>query len=127
MGREARGGDWNPRMVAMSRQNVETFGYQTAIDCLDARSWTDTADAVVTDLPYGRGTDVTEAVLQGIISQALHIAPIAVFVAGADVSEWLTDSGYRHVETYRLLKSRGFSRYIHRAWRDDVPPGQGVR
>jgi tRNA G10 N-methylase Trm11 len=117
-GLAARGGDWNPRMVAMSRQNAESFGYQIDIGCIDARQWPEAADAVVTDLPYGRGLEVSEKVLRQIISQAHAIAPVAVFVAGADVSQWLTDAGYCFVETYRLLKSRGFSRYIHRARRE---------
>jgi predicted RNA methylase len=123
LGLSAQGGDLNPRMVAMSRQNVDAFGYQTRIDCVDARTWKATADAVVTDLPYGRGLEVAERSLREIISQALEMAPMAIFVAGEDVSQWLSGSGYSHVETYRLLKSRGFSRYIHRAWREHQPRG----
>ncbi len=124
IGLQARGGDWNPRMVAMSRQNVDTFGYEIQLGCADATDASDTADAVVTDLPYGRGSEISEKVLQQIIAQSRALAPLAVFVAGTDVSQWIINAGYHQVETYRLLKSRGFSRYIHRAWREGGAPAK---
>jgi tRNA G10 N-methylase Trm11 len=102
----------------MSRRNVAHFGYETQIDRADARDWSETADAVVTDLPYGRGLEVSEEDIRGIVAGVMCIAPVAVFVAGEDISSWLRDAGYGRVETYRVPKTRAFRRYIHRAWSD---------
>lgn len=118
VGLGARGGDWNPKMVEMSRQNVAHFGYESRVDYADAREWREGADAVVTDLPYGRGLEVSEEVVRGIVSRVKLIAPVAVFVAGEDIADWLRDAGYRQVETYRVPKSKIFARYVHRVWRD---------
>lgn len=117
MGLRAMGGDWNPKMVGMSRQNLAHFGYSAGVKLMDAREWPEPADAIVTDLPYGKGLEVSEAVTRGILEHVRDLAPVGVFVAGNDLSGWLWEAGYSRVEVFRVPKYTGFARYVHRAWR----------
>ncbi len=115
LGLTAYGADSNPRMVRMAQRNLLHFGYAPHVELADAREWQRTADALVTDLPYGRQLASAEASIPAILAHAASLAPWAVFVAGEEISALLAMAGYRHIETYRLIKPNGFTRYVHRA------------
>ena len=116
MGLDARGGDWNPKMVGMSSRNLVHFGYDAGVELMDARDWPEPSDAIVTDLPYGKGLEASKTVIRGILERARSLAPVAVFVAGSDLTDWLRAVGYKRVELFRVPKYTGFARYVHRAW-----------
>ena len=116
MGLRALGGDWNPKMVGMSHKNVAHFGYSAKVELMDARRWPEPADAIVTDLPYGKNLEISEEVICGILERARELAPVAVFVAGKDIAGWLREAGYEKVEVFCVPKYTGFARYVHRAW-----------
>lgn len=113
IGATAHGADNNPRMVGMSRANLAHFGYSATVEFADARVWARRGDAVVTDLPYGKNSLTTEENLRGILNHAATLAPKGVFVAGADISDWLTAAGYGDVRVYSAAKSTGFVRHVH--------------
>jgi len=60
---------------------------------MDARDWPEPSDAIVTDLPYGKGLEASEEVIRGILEQARSLAPVAVFIAGSDLTDWLRAVG----------------------------------
>lgn len=115
LGIEAYGCDVNPRMVGMSRKNLAHFGYRAEVQRLDARQSQQMADAVVTDLPYGRFQIKEESNIRGILAQCSRLAPQAVFVAGEDISGWLKDSGYGEVEVHGVMKFNEMQRFVHQA------------
>ncbi|MBN1934952.1 MAG: methyltransferase [Anaerolineae bacterium] len=115
LGLDVRGIDWNWKMVEMSRNNLAHFGYAATVERGDAREATQIADAVVTDLPYGRYLVLDEETVKGILARAALLAPVGVFAAGSDITPWLQEAGYTGVEVYRIRKHAGFIRYIHRA------------
>jgi len=115
VGLQAFGSDWNPVMVSMSRKNLAHFGYPVAVKRLDARRQRQAADAVVTDLPYGRFSSMDADNLRGILQHCAKLAPVGVYVAGTDISPWLYQAGYAAVEVFRVLKRQDFSRFVHRA------------
>ncbi len=117
LGLQTFGSDWNPRMVAMARKNLAYFGYPPNVERLDARQQRQAVDAIVTDLPYGRFTSMKEDNVRGILHHCAQLAPLAVYVAGWDISQWLYQSGYASVEVLRVPKRQDFSRYVHRAHR----------
>jgi tRNA G10 N-methylase Trm11 len=114
-GLKASGCDSNPRMAGMSQKNVLHFDYDAEVLKADATQWPDPAAAIVTDLPYGRTLDITEAALRGILERACQVAPLAIFVAGEDLSDWLYQAGYSKVEIFEVPKYTGFTRYVHQA------------
>ncbi len=115
IGLAACGNDWNPRMVGMTRKNLASFGYTANVTLGDALSYNSPAEAVVTDLPYGKFLHKDEKKLRPILEHCARLAPIGVFAAGEDITEWLEGAGYREVEVYQIQHRSGFSRYIHRA------------
>lgn len=115
LGLQTFGGDKNTRMVGMSRKNLEFFDLEADIYRVDARETTQTADAVVTDLPYGRYCHTTPEEIHAILNHAVELAPVGIFVLENDIREWLYEAGYHQVEVWRLPKRAGMSRIIHRA------------
>ena len=115
LGLKAYGTDRNPLMATMSRQNLAHFNYAARVDSIDAGDWTQTADALIADLPYGKARIVDEAIVARLIRSAASMAPVAVLVADRDISASLQRAGFRGIELYRVQKSRGFSRFVHRA------------
>ena len=103
-------------MSYMTRANFSHFGYDCAVELMDARAWNRKVDAVVTDLPQGRYSHVQDEVIEGILTHAASIATVGVFVAREDLTVRLMGSGYTGVEVFRVPKHTGFVRYVHRAW-----------
>lgn len=120
MGIETYGTDWNQTMVEMTRENLTQFGYDASVECTDARTITRTADAIVTDLPYGRSLETDESVVRAILRRGVELAPVAVYVAGETMTAWLEDAGYHDVAVYPVFKRAGSARYVHVARRECV-------
>jgi tRNA G10 N-methylase Trm11 len=116
LGLLTHGVDISAKMVQISRDNLAHFGYQGIIDLGDAMHCTHTADAIVTDLPYGRGMKKIErdenlAILQHLVP----LAPNAIYLADEPISDLLTEAGYRKIDVYCVSKRGGMQRYVHRA------------
>jgi tRNA G10 N-methylase Trm11 len=67
----------------------------------------------VTDLPYGHAINTDEVVVRGILERCATLAPVGVFVAPAEITDWLTTAGFSTVEVHTVMKRRGFTRWIH--------------
>jgi predicted RNA methylase len=115
LGLTVYGADRNPKMAHMAQRNLLHFGYPPQVVCADARTWSQAADALVTDLPYGRQLESAEKDLPAILANCACLAPLGVFVAGKDIVAQLTAAGYEAIEVLRFVKPNGFARYVHRA------------
>lgn len=115
LGLEAYGADRNKRMVGMAHHNLAHFGYDAVVEHADARAYPQAANALVTNLPYGRFLQADENLIRAILEHGRHLAPVAVYVAGHDITDWLVAAGYGDIEIYPLIKHDGFARYVHRA------------
>ena len=113
VGLEPIGVDWNVKMVGMSRANLAHFGYTAPVHHADARTWSEPADAIVTDLPYGKNLPAAEQLVEAILSNCVRLAPFAVYVSTADLSPTLRAVGYAQVERWAVPKNRGFVRFVH--------------
>jgi len=114
-GIQAYGSDRNERSVAKTRENLAHFGYDGSIEHVDARVCKQTADALVTNFPYGRFIQADETLIRGILEQVVNLAPLAIYVSAHNITNWIQDAGYQDVEIYPVLKSPTFTRYIHLA------------
>jgi predicted RNA methylase len=115
LGLTVYGADINPKMAHMAQRNLFHFGYPPRVVCADARAWSQTADALVTDIPYGRQLESAENALPAILANGVKLAPLAVYVAGSDIAAQLAAAGYGDIDVLRLVKPNGFTRYVHRA------------
>jgi tRNA G10 N-methylase Trm11 len=117
LGLTASGMDCNPRMVGMSRRNLQSYGYQAAVQLGDARQCTYPAEAVVTDLPYGRTLAQDEENIREILHQMAGQASLGIYMTEQDITPWLEEAGYRNISVYRVQKRPGMTRRLHRALR----------
>ena len=115
-GVKAIGIDRNPKMAGMTRRNLLHFGYEAVVQREDAAQCSLTADAIVTDLPYGRFLTNDEVNIRTILNHMTALAPMGVYLAEQDISAWLLEAGYHQVDIYHVRKRAGMIRFIHRAW-----------
>jgi tRNA (guanine10-N2)-dimethyltransferase len=118
LGLQPFGLDHNIKMVGMSRCNLTHFGYAAQVELGDAQECIQTADAIVTDLPYGRLLEQDQAALRQVLHHTAQLAPQAVYLAEEDITPWLQDAGYTRVACYRVRKHHTMSRFVHHAWRE---------
>ena len=111
----AFGMDRNLKMVGMTRRNLLHFGYQAVVQRGDAHLCTQTVEAIVTDLPYGRFLEHDEANIKAILRQIAILAPLGVYLAEQDISAWLQEAGYNKIDVFRVRKRAGMTRFVHRA------------
>ncbi|MCD6302390.1 MAG: methyltransferase domain-containing protein [Anaerolineae bacterium] len=123
LGLQAYGADWNQRMVEMARENLAYFGYEAKVERADARTYTRTADALVTDLPYGRFSVTDETVIRGILERGRALAPTAVYVFEHNITDCVAAAGYAEIAVYPVLKRAGFARYVHVARSNQAKEG----
>ena len=121
LGLEAHGVDWKPAMVGMTRKNLAHFGYAATVMQADSRVHHQVADAIVTDLPYGQAIEADEPTIRAILERGAELAPEAVYVARADITQWLRAASYSEVEVYTVRKRAGFTRWVHIARRTPAP------
>ena len=100
----------------MSRRNLAHFGYSVSVELGSAQDCSQAADAIVTDLPYGRQLEQDQAALRQVLHHTAQLAPQAVYLAQEDITPWLLDAGYARVACYRVRKHRSMSRFVHHAW-----------
>ena len=115
LGLQIFGSDLNQVMVNMARKNLAHFGYDGRVERSDAREVRQRADALVTDLPYGRLLQANETVIRAIFQRAVKLAPAAVYVAGQDLSAWLSAAGYQQIQVFTVAKHNRVARYVHLA------------
>jgi tRNA G10 N-methylase Trm11 len=127
LGLHAYGVDNNIKMRGMSRRNLAHFDYAATVELGDAQECTQRADAIVSDLPYGRLLEQDTAALRQVLGHTAGLAPQAVYLAEQDITPWLVDAGYARVACYRVRKHHSMSRYVHHAWRGlENPPPQST-
>jgi tRNA G10 N-methylase Trm11 len=118
IGLSAFGVDKNTKMAGMSRLNLAHFGYPVEVEWGDALDCQRMVDAIVTDLPYGRILKIDAQRLMAILKHAVHLAPLAIYLAEEDISSLLTRAGYQDIEVFRVRKSHAMTRFVHRAIAD---------
>ena len=106
MGMEVVGYDINPKMVKATQANLEHYGLNAQIYLDDARQISGRFDAVATDLPYGIMLPRDELQDWEILQNVRRMAPQAAFIALRDLSEQLTDLGYRVRQVIQVPKQR---------------------
>ena len=72
------------------------------------------ADAIVTDLPYGRGMiKIRRDEDLEILKHLRNLAPKAIYLADKPIPELLSKAGYQKIDIYCVSKRIGMQRYVH--------------
>ncbi len=112
------GVDISMKMVHISRRNPAHFGYQGIVELGDALRCAQTADAIVTDLPYGRGIkQIEQARVVEILAHLATLAPQAIYLSAEPLDDLLAQAGYGQVAVFRVRKRLGMQRCVQVAFR----------
>jgi len=115
LGLSASGFDRNIKMVGMTRRNLGHFDYAGQALLGDAQECTTKADAIVTDLPYGRLLEQDAGRLLPILKNLRGLAPRAVYFAEEDLTGILMQAGYTVNQALVVRKRHGMHRWVHTA------------
>ncbi|MBE0697457.1 MAG: methyltransferase domain-containing protein, partial [Anaerolineaceae bacterium] len=108
------GVDISAKMVRISQDNLAHFGYQGIVEPGNAIQCNQKADAIVTDLPYGRGIKkIEQAENLEILKRLVGLAPQAIYLADEPIPDLLTSAGYQKIDIYCVSKRVGMQRYVH--------------
>jgi tRNA (guanine10-N2)-dimethyltransferase len=119
MGYEILGYDIDQGMIERCRANLSHYrlnGYR--LEKGDATQALEKADVIVTDLPYGRNSRVTEKDLDKLYSGFLKAAAssskaaVIVFPDSSDYTKIISNSGWKMGSSFRHYIHRGLSRII---------------
>jgi tRNA G10 N-methylase Trm11 len=101
-------------MVGIARQNLEFFGYPASVEYGDALNCQQKADAIITDLPYGRILkSMADQEMLNIFQHCNQLAPKAIFLVEKDVATLMKAAGYSEVRVYSVMKWHGMKRFVH--------------
>lgn len=116
LGLLTHGVDISYKMVHNSRYNLAYFGYQGIVEVGNAMQCQQKADALITDLPYGRGVKKIErGEFLEILKHLVDLAPQAIYLAGEPIPDLLAQAGYQKIDIYCVSKRIGMRRYVHYA------------
>jgi SAM-dependent methyltransferase len=114
LGLQIHGVDISSKMVHISRHNLAHFGYQGIIELGNAMQCNQKADAIVTDLPYGRGVKKIQLDENlEILKHLVTLAPQAIYLADEPIPDLLTKAGYQKIDICCVSKRIGMQRYVH--------------
>jgi SAM-dependent methyltransferase len=114
LGLQTHGVDISAKMVHIAQHNLAHFGYQGLVELGNAMDCNQKADAIVTDLPYGRGMKK----MRGdenleILKHLVGLAPKGIYLADEPIPDLLCEAGYQQVTIYCVSKRIGMQRYVH--------------
>ena len=114
MGLRAVGYDSSERMLSDARCNLEHFGVTAVLFHRDARRLMKKHRLVVTDLPYGRSSQVEEGLYEDFFAR-LRVVRAAAVVMLPDSADWkglAGRAGLAVVETYQQYVHRSLTKRI---------------
>jgi tRNA G10 N-methylase Trm11 len=118
LGLLTHGVDISAKMMHISQHNLAHFGYQGIVELGNARQCHQKSDAIVTDLPYGRGVKkIGRDENLEILKHLVTLAPQAIYLAAEPIPELLSEAGYQKIDIYFVSKRIGMQRCVHFAVR----------
>jgi len=113
MGVKAKGVDIDKDMIERARKNLEHFGVEADLDVGDARESLE-AEAIVTDLPYGRNSkaDDLRKLYSTFLANAKAQTVVVAFPSTVDATT-ISQEHWRIVDTFTWTLHRSLSKNIY--------------
>ncbi|MCM8537912.1 MAG: RsmD family RNA methyltransferase [Lentisphaeraceae bacterium] len=104
--------DLNPKMTAMTRQNLKHFNYEAKTLTENAVTFSEKADVGIVDFPYGfhcqRDLDEEKLIIQNVIKST----KMSLLIHGEDISEFIEKSGGEVFDKV-IIPSVNLKRHLH--------------
>jgi len=104
LGADVTGFDISKAMVGSTNKNLEHYGYAGQASLGDATQIRGSYDVVLTNLPYGIMSPVTESTLRKLVHNIVRLAPRGVLIAARDTSADIREGGAVPDQVIRLPK-----------------------
>lgn len=114
-GNNIEGSDINEKICNNTRANLAHFNYTANVYHTDIKDITKRYDAVIIDLPYNLFTKVKDNETLHIIESAAEISDRLVIVSIADISDLITNLGFRIADCC-TVKKRGKINFARKIW-----------
>lgn len=111
-GHTAYGSDISRESVRNARENIAHFGRHATLVTADARTTRQTADSIVSNLPYGLYSHLPEGGLEEAFANLKSLASRATFVSSERLDEPLLEAGYTISHRFSVEAAR-FERFIY--------------
>lgn len=105
----------NWKLCNNARENLAHFDYPANVYASDIKDIEKKYDAIILDLPYNLLSLATEEEMIHIIQSASRITDRMVVVSIADISDFISDAGFR-VSDSCSVKKRGKKKFARRIW-----------
>lgn len=111
-GHRASGGDISAECVARAAENAAHFGRDVALACVDARESRQTADCVVSNLPYGLYSHFAPDARTDVLRHLARLAPRVTLVTSERIEGELRAAGYA-IDQVIPVESERFERIVY--------------
>lgn len=111
-GHRAYGSDISAACVERAGFNLHHFRQEARLVCVDAREATQTADCIVTNLPYGTFSHLVPEAMRAVLHNLHRLAPRATFVTSERLEEPLREAGWELLQVISVEEER-FQRFIY--------------
>ncbi len=117
-GKTMLGGDYSEEMIERARSNITSFNVDIALHVRDAREWDVRVDAIVTDLPYGKNSSISEDPKSLYTSFFKHASTLTDrMVVGSLKQHYVdgiaTSNGWKVEEQFDIYVHKSMTRTIH--------------
>jgi len=111
-----KGSDTSAEMIEKTQKNLEHYGIHSySLGVADATAIEETADAIVTDVPYGRATkNIADDLYVKFLQHVRNCAPIAVvvFPNTVNVDALVKETDWKLMSTYTYYLHQSLSKTI---------------
>jgi predicted RNA methylase len=122
-GHRTFGSDISAACVARAAENLAHFGREATLVCADARTATQAADCIVTNLPYGTYCHLAPGAMRAVLRNLGRLATRVTLVTSEALEDDLRAEGYQIAQVIPVESER-FERFVY-VTRAPAAPRQG--
>jgi predicted RNA methylase len=111
-GHRAYGSDISAACVARAGENLTHFGREATLVCADARVAQQTADCIVSNLPYGVYCHLAPEALPAVLRNLARLSPRVTLATSERIDDDLRAEGYEIVRVIPVESER-FERFVY--------------
>lgn len=111
-GHRTFGSDISAACIERAAENFAHFGCEATLVCADARTTKQTADCIVSNLPYGVYCHLATEAMQAVLRNLGKLAPRITLVTSERIEEGLRAEGYEIVQVIPVESER-FERFVY--------------
>lgn len=111
-GHRALGSDISAACVARAGENLAHFGREATLVCADARTAQQTADCIVSNLPYGEYCHLAPEAMRAVLRNLARLSPRVTLVTSNRIDDDLRAEGYEIVRVIPVEPER-FERFVY--------------